>query len=238
MKFNKLIRRYHIKEVTSTSLILYENISKVSNLTFLSADYQSSGKGRGEHIWSSNAGENLLFSFVIKDKKIINEYKILSLSIASIITRYLESIKLKNVSIKWPNDIYINDKKVCGILLQGNISLGYIIVGVGLNVNQKKFDGLTATSLSNELNIPLSLKKIKRKLFSQIRRDLGFVRYFPRFLLEYAKARNYLMNKEVSYEINNKKYQGVVQGINDDASLLISNDGKIETIDCGEVFIL
>lgn len=236
MKFCKFIKKYHIEEVTSTSSILYENISKISNLTFLSTDYQTNGKGRSNHIWESSKGENLLFSFVIKDKKLIKEFKILSISLASMIAKYLISLKIKDVSIKWPNDVYVKDKKICGILLEGKFD-EFIIVGIGVNINQKEFGELNATSLSIELETPININRVKKEIYKEIKRDLGFVKYFPRFLLEYAKERNYLLNKEVDYEFNNKKYHGVVRDIDSDASLVIKSGEEIIKIDSGEVLL-
>lgn len=234
MKFSKLKHYYHIKEVSSTSLILYENIAQVSNLTFLSADYQSEGKGRSNHTWESEPYKNLLFSFVIKDPNILKYYRILSISIASIIAQELIRSGLENVKIKWPNDIYVKDKKICGILLQGNYEQ-FIICGVGVNVNQIDFNGLSATSIRNELGMEISVQKLEKSIYKCLKHDLKYFKYFPNIFVTYLRENNYLLGKEVSYEIAEKKYQGIAVGINDDGALIISRNGEKIYIDCGEV---
>ena len=90
--------------------------------------------------------------------------------IAVEVSKLLERYNIKNVSIKWPNDVLVNDKKICGILLEGQLP-NYLVIGVGLNVNQKEFpDGLRrpATSIRNELNKDIDLEDLKEQLFPNL----------------------------------------------------------------------
>ncbi len=158
-------KKIHYQRIDSTSTYLKNNYKKYDNLTFVSASYQENGKGRMNRKWISNTNENLMFSFLIKDKKLIEDYSSISLLIATSIYKVLKSLDVKNVSIKWPNDVYVNNKKICGILLESvanGSSIDCLVVGVGLNLNTKSFDNQTVikTGLfdSSNRNIKLRIK--------------------------------------------------------------------------------
>ena len=95
----------HMEEIDSTSAYLKRNYNDYENFTFLSCDYQSGGHGRSNKKWYSNKKENLLFSILIKDKKIISDYSSLSLVSAKAIMDVLVELGVNNVSYKWPNDV-------------------------------------------------------------------------------------------------------------------------------------
>ena len=129
--------------IDSTNLYLKQNYQNEDNFTFVSALFQNKGKGRNVRKWQSTSGDNLLFSLLIKDKNILKNYQCLSMLTATAIFKVLKSLSIENVSIKWPNDVYVNDKKICGILLEGisyDNELKAIVIGVGLNVNENSFN--------------------------------------------------------------------------------------------------
>ena len=152
------MRKIHFKKIDSTNTYLKENYQKLQNFTFVSASYQNKGHGRYNRVWESNKNENLMFSLLIKDKKLISMFSSLSLATSTAILKVLESYKLNNLSIKWPNDVYVKDKKICGILLESisnNTDIDVLVVGVGLNVNQKDFSdeiSYKTTSIYKEIN--------------------------------------------------------------------------------------
>ena len=150
----------HLNETDSTNRYLQQlcqeaGNNKVEEFTTICADYQTAGKGQRGNSWEAAKGANLLFSFVcyptfvpIRQQFVLSQ--LISLGIKETLDEYCSDI-----SIKWPNDIYWKEKKICGILiendLQGN-SIGRCISGIGLNVNQEVF-------LSDAPN-PISLKQI------------------------------------------------------------------------------
>ena len=163
------------KQIDSTNNYLKNSYKLLDNFTFVVADYQTNGKGRNDRVWSSEEGKNLMFSFLIKDQDLLKKHNALSIISAIEVAKLLEAYQFKDVSIKWPNDVLIADKKVCGILLEGQI-LEYIVVGVGLNVNQKVFpDGLRrpATSLSLEAKKDFNVDEIEKELFVTIVKNLS-----------------------------------------------------------------
>ena len=234
MKYHHL----HFEEIDSTNTYLKNSHKLLNNFTFVSTDYQSSGKGRNDRVWSSNPNENLMFSFLIKDSQLVKKYSALSIISACLIAELLESYQIKDVSIKWPNDVFIKDKKICGILLEGQI-LEYLVVGIGLNVNQKKFpEGLRrpATSMSLELRKNLDIEEIKSKLFPNIVNKLSNLN--EQECLEYFKNHNYLLNKRVRVLINDQPFVGEVIGIDDNFNIQILSNDMLLHIDSGELEIL
>ena len=228
----------HFDEIDSTNNYLKNSYKLLNDFTFVTADYQSKGKGRNDRVWSSNKGDNLMFSFLIKNPVLLRKYGALSLITAIEVANLLEAYNFKEVKIKWPNDVFINDKKVCGILLEGQI-LEYLVIGVGLNVNQKIFpDDLRrpATSLSLEMNKSFDIKEIEKELFSNIVNDYLSLNEKP--FLEYFRNHNYLLNKRVRVLINDEPFIGEVVGIDDNFYLQIKTRDMLLHIDSGEIEIL
>lgn len=143
----------YIKETTSTNdLIREEN----HNLSLIWAETQTKGRGQRGNSWESETGKNLTFSIMTHPTFLAAENQfILSKAVSLAIVDTLGVYGI-NAKIKWPNDIYVNDKKICGILIEcdvnGNGMLQRTIVGVGLNVNQKLFvsDAPNPTSMGLE----------------------------------------------------------------------------------------
>ena len=228
----------HFKEIDSTNNYLKNSYPLLSNFTFASTDYQSHGKGRNDRVWSSEPGENLMFSFLIKNEELMKKSTILSILTGVEVAREIEKYGIDNVSIKWPNDVLINDKKVCGILLEGQIP-NYLVIGVGLNVNQKAFpDGLRrpATSLSLELEKDVNIDELKERLFSNIVNNFTNIKESE--YAEYFRKHNYLQNKRVRVVINNEIFIGEVVGIDDSFCLQVLSNDMLLHIDSGEIEIL
>ncbi|MBO5795451.1 MAG: biotin--[acetyl-CoA-carboxylase] ligase [Bacteroides sp.] len=157
----------HLNETDSTNRYLQQlcqgaGNNKIEEFTTICADYQTAGKGQRGNSWEAAKGANLLFSFVcyptfvpIRQQFVLSQ--LISLGIKETLDEYCSDI-----SIKWPNDIYWKEKKICGILiendLQGN-SIGRCISGIGLNINQEVF-------LSDAPN-PISLKQITGKHYQR-----------------------------------------------------------------------
>ena len=228
----------HFDEINSTNDYLKNSYKLLNDLTFVSAGYQSHGKGRNDRLWVSEPNKNLMLSLLIKNQNIINKFSSLSIFAAVAIAKLLESYQVKNISIKWPNDVFVGDKKVCGILLEGQVP-EYVIMGVGLNVNQKIFPNnlrRPATSLSLELKKELNIEEIKEKLFGDIVKDL--LDYQENRYLEYFKEHNYLLNKRVRVIVNDHPFIGEVVGIDDNFFLQVRTSDMLLHIDSGEIEIL
>ena len=225
-------------EIDSTNLYIKKHYKELNNFSVVSSLFQTKGKGRNNHIWDSNPGENLLCSVLIKDKDIISKGGLISLITACSISNYLEKNKFSNVNIKWPNDIYINNKKIAGILLESQIP-EYVVIGIGLNVNQKEFIGdyhTSPTSLYLEKKDKYELDKIKGELLDLLIDNL--IKGDIDKKIEYFNLHNYLLNKKIRFIFNSTKYEGIVLGINNDFSLKVEISGEILNLNSGEVEIV
>ena len=154
-----------LSETDSTNNYLNDlsNKETLAEFTTVITDFQTSGKGQRGNSWESQRGENLLFSTILYPGFLdIRKQFLLSQLISLSIKDELESIT-DGFSIKWPNDIYWKNKKICGILIENDL-LGdrwaKSIAGIGINVNQEEFQ-------SNAPN-PVSLQQIMRKKFDKM----------------------------------------------------------------------
>lgn len=232
-----LYKTIHFKEIDSTNKYLKEYHQELENFTFVSTDYQNKGKGRNDRLWTSTRGENLLFSLLLKDEKYIKLGGLLSLIASISVSKILEEkYHLKDVQIKWPNDVYVNDKKICGILLGGQYP-SYIVIGVGLNVNQIEFKGdyrKTPTSIALELGKKIDISALKEPLYVALLENITTEKDY----IDYFNKHNYLLNKMVEVRIDNKEIVGKVVSVDNEYNLLIEFDNKIIKIISGEIKVL
>ena len=150
----------YIKQTPSTNELLWNKIreEKVPEGFIVHADFQMAGKGQLGNSWESKAGKNLLFSMVLYPQQVPPDKQFLLSQIVSIAIKNTLDKYVDNVTIKWPNDIYWNDKKIAGILIENSLQGKHIklsVIGIGLNVNQTEFE-------SNAPN-PISLRQIVHK---------------------------------------------------------------------------
>lgn len=110
--------------------------------TVVLAQYQSKGKGQGTNTWESQPGRNLLMSLVLAPVFLDAGKQFLVSKVVSLAIVDFLRAEVKNVSIKWPNDIYVGDKKIAGILIENSVkgrTLYATVAGIGLNLNQEQF---------------------------------------------------------------------------------------------------
>ena len=141
-----------LESIDSTNEECRRRISDIDNLSVVAAVSQTSGKGQRGNVWLSEPGKNLTFSIVLKfpinvmagelepmhayDQFVLSE--IAALSVVDLLAEHRIEAK-----IKWPNDIYIDDRKICGMLIENSLRGEWIqhsVIGIGLNVNQRNFD--------------------------------------------------------------------------------------------------
>ena len=152
-----------IDETHSTSSLLRETYDdSLPHLFTIRTDFQTAGRGQAGNSWESEKGKNLLFSTLLRypDVSAADQWR-LSMLVAVAVREAITSIlsplvsRLSPITIKWPNDIYYNDQKLVGILIENTLSgrqIAYTIAGVGINVNQTQW-------LSNAPN-PVSMSQI------------------------------------------------------------------------------
>jgi len=239
---------FFFKDLTSTN-VMASALLKDKNIpegSVIHASFQSSGKGQMGNKWESEDGKNLLMSIVLFPSMLVpaEQFYIsmtISLGICDFLKRYIPVCK-----IKWPNDIYVNNDKIAGILIENSIlgdTIEHSVAGIGLNINQKKF-------LSNAPN-PISLSMITGKDFdigtclTQLISDLD-KRYKQLISGEYGKIKEdyvsqlFRFNKWFNYRDLNSSYVGRIISITDFGRLKIEQkNGKTHEYNFKEVeFIL
>jgi BirA family biotin operon repressor/biotin-[acetyl-CoA-carboxylase] ligase len=153
-----------LPETKSTNSFAIELLSKEhpEEGCVIITDYQTQGKGTDTNTWESEKGKNLTLSLILYPKLVADQQFLLNKAISLGIYDFLVAeIPGHKISIKWPNDLYVEDKKICGILIQNSVmgnKLQYMVAGIGLNVNQTLF-------ISNAPN-PVSLKMITKQEYN------------------------------------------------------------------------
>lgn len=227
--YNNVMKIIHFDEIDSTNSYLIREADELDNMTLVETNYQTNGKGREERIWLANKNENAMFSILIKDKELIAKYPALSMLSALLVRNFLEIKGVKNATVKWPNDVYADGKKICGMLLQGQIP-NYLVIGIGINVNQREFLGkyrTVPTSISLETRKIVDLEAFKKDLYKYIEEKFDQFKkglYDP---LNEIRKYNYLKDKIIE--------QGKVLDINPDYSLKVETPEGIINITSGEV---
>lgn len=211
----------------------------MGDFTFVSADYQSAGRGRTGRSWESVPGENLMFSMLIKDKELVSKFGLLSVASAVAVMNAVKKLGVNGVSVKWPNDVYINGKKTCGILLEGVTIKGElkeVVIGIGLNVNQTEFGSVLhkATSLKLESGKDFKVKDVKKLVYKEIKTTFYSLKSSD-YAIEEAINNDYLKGKTVFSELSGEKKEVTVLGINRDGTLKVSSEGKELDVMSGEI---
>ena len=226
----------YFKELDSTNSYAKRNIQTLNNYDVIVADNQTSGRGRLSRTWHATS-DSLTFSIVIKDKRVINDFS--SLSLLSSVAIYNTLLKyVSNVSLKWPNDVIVNDKKICGILMEAVSSneLDSLILGIGININNDSFpQNINATSLHLETNKTFDKKVILKEFIANFEYLINENLNGNKTYLEIFRKNNYLLNKLVEANINNKKQIVLVKDILDDNRILVSYDNEEYALSTGEL---
>lgn len=218
--------------------------------TLIVAEMQTAGRGRRGRTWDSPAGSNLYFTLILRPDFAPDQASMLTLVMALAVARGVEQAMsgttLPHPQIKWPNDIVINGKKVCGILTEMGVrqnNIEHVLVGVGINVHKQEFaQDLVdkATSIEAECGQKVSRKKLLADIME------AFEEYYSTFekdenlesLMELYNRKLVNCNREVRVLDPQGEYTGVATGINDKGELCVTlPDGSTTQVYAGEVSV-
>lgn len=206
----------HIDETDSTNQWLRQRGGE--GVVVVWADHQTAGRGCGTNRWESERGQNLLFSVLLHPTEIeASRQFIISMAISLAIIRALSDYT-DGLSIKWPNDIYWHDRKLCGILIENQLRGACVkdcIIGVGVNINQRQF-------VSDAPN-PVSLRQI---LGRDVDREEVLKKILENFTLEQVDADDYralLYRRKgfFAYRDAEGDFEAELIGVEDDGHLLL-----------------
>lgn len=235
----------YFNQVASTNEFALELIRQnlAENGSVVVAEFQSKGRGQYGKSWISEPFENLMFSIVLRfvtksnpDPFIIN--KIATLTMYQVISKILPE---KQVRIKWPNDILVNTKKICGILVENNFSgssLNYSVIGIGLNVNQhyEHISSLNATSLVGSAGVEFDREALLKQILEQ------FEEVYNQFEAEQISDINKQFNEALfgyetigAFDIDGKIEMGMVLGCDAYGRLEIEMDSEVKAFQHGAI---
>ena len=229
-------------EVDSTNSEARRHISDIDNLSVVSALSQSQGRGQMGNTWSSAPGENLTFSIVMKPEGLnairARDQFVLSEAAALTIVEFLSGHDIQ-AEIKWPNDIYVGNRKICGMLIENSLrgdTISHSIIGIGLNVNQRNFDiNLpNPTSMAIVSGIGTDIRKALEEITDTFRSicetmlasSEGRTRLRSLYL-----SRLWRLDEEHSYveTATGKAFTGTIKGVSPTGRLLIETaDGSLK----------
>lgn len=204
--------------------------------TVVAAREQTNGRGRMEREWLASANENLTFSLLLCDEIEARKWPSSSMAAAVAVAGLLQKEGLP-ASLKWPNDVLVNGRKICGILAERTAQ--GLIIGIGLNVNMGSADHIDqpATSMQIETGRRFSVDELLRKLLNELSPQLDLWRQggFSKVRKNWEeKVPN--LGKNVTVRDGAIKRSGILAGFGEDGELLLRDDnGKINTIWAGDV---
>lgn len=191
---------------------------------------QTAGRGQLNNKWESEKFKNLTFSIGIIDLDfpVKDQFQLNIISSMAIAKTLNENFAI-NAAIKWPNDILIGGKKVCGILVETTLQKDLVysaVIGVGLNVNQERFETKNATSLINELGQAVDLEDLLIKFCENLehfifrKEDLnGLKRMYMDNLFQFKKMADYV--------VDDHKVRGEIIDISERGELIVNIDNEV-----------
>lgn len=215
--------------------------------TLVAAQEQSAAKGRRGRNWQAEAGSNVYMSIILRPQFSPEKASMLTLVMALSVAEALRELCGVQAAIKWPNDIVINRKKVCGILTEMALSLEngeiqYVVTGVGINLNQQEFPEEikdTATSVLKECQRAFSRAEVIAKVMECFERDYAL--FLKTFDLSAMKAEYEALlvnhNKQVRVLDAKGEYRGIARGIDNGGELLVETQEGIKRVYAGEVSV-
>lgn len=217
---------YHLDSVDSTNNFTAKLINDqiCQNGAVILADEQTAGKGQMGNTWESERGSNLLCSIAWRpDNLSVNDQSKLSWLVALILHKLMLRFGI-NAEIKWPNDIYVQKQKIAGILIENQIegkNISWVIVGIGLNVNQQVFQNVHATSMKNILGPTFTVKTVLSELIDLFNGYLNQWNTIQDGLKSEFEANLYQKNTRAIYRDKSGKFEGELMGVQDDGRIVI-----------------
>ena len=220
----------YLEETDSTNRYLKDiSLDASDDITVVWTTYQTAGKGQGGHKWESERGKNLLFSVLLHPVNVpVRKQFILSMAIALSIKNALTKYT-SDLSVKWPNDIYWQNKKICGILIENSISsAGFkdCILGPGIDVNQKFFysDAPNPVSLYQILNKETDIRQLLDSVIENLTIYLESI-----YSGEYMNVREeylaslYRRDGLYSYRDMDGEFRAYIKDVTDNGYLVLQN---------------
>ena len=210
------------------------NQTKIPFGTVIMAQYQYEGRGQRGSQWIGENGENLTFSILIDSTQLKNiPAFLLSKCVAISIKNFIRQLTNEYVSLKWPNDIYVDTKKIAGILIENQWKGSDIyasIIGIGINVNQIRFsNNLNATSLKLITNQHYNVEDLLSQFCESFNRFYSLILdgHFKKINEEYQSSL-FFLNKKCQFLIENNLEDVIIREVDDNGLIKLEKlNGEI-----------
>ncbi len=246
MNKKKIIK---FKSIDSTNRYGLDEFANLADKTLVVAEHQSSGRGRRGKSWISPKGVNVYASYIVKNISFPVYYAswIASLAVLDAVNQYSNNKQLFSPWIKWPNDIFCENRKISGTLCEvktgkGNQIAG-VVMGVGININMNANDlnkiDQPATSLMIECNNKIDIDEFVSVLYQSLNKFHALIiNSGTETLYKLWKKENLLIGKEVNIKRdNNECDSGIVLDINQDGNLVVNINNQTEILHSGDISI-
>ncbi|CAK6497598.1 Bifunctional ligase/repressor BirA [Pantoea sp. Nvir] len=231
-----------IPVIDSTNQYLLERMNELQSGDACIAEYQQAGRGRRGRQWFSPFGANLYMSMYWRLEQGPAAAMGLSLVIGIVIAEALQQLGAQDVRVKWPNDLYLQDRKLAGILVELTGKTGdaaQIVMGAGINLAMR---GAEAAQINQgwinlqEAGITIDRNDLAAKLINSLREALPlFERDGLAPFTERWKTLDNFINRPVKLLIGEREIQGIARGIDKQGGLLLEQDGEIKSWVGGEI---
>lgn len=241
--FDSEIHHFYKIGSTNTSAMAAAAAGAPEGNIFL-AEQQTAGRGRGSNLWLSPRSSGVYCSVVLRPALPPSDVLVLSLAAGLAVQAAIRQVDLRlNPDLKWPNDILIDGKKVCGILTEMNAEatrVRFIVVGVGINVNQPSFpEGLDAISLRQATGSEWSRVELVVALLKSLDREYRGIVANPGarqvILRRFAQNSSWVYDKAVTVTENGGSIQGVTEGLDERGFLRVRTETGSQTVLSGTV---
>lgn len=218
---------YHFESLPSTNSKLLELSKKnAKSWTVVSTFEQTAGKGYSGNQWTSEPNKNIAVSVLIKSELNYSELIYFNQWLCNTVAEYLKRFS-DEVYVKWPNDIIIHNKKVCGILIQTHRSESQlnIISGIGINVNQTNFKLLPkAGSLSTQSGQQFDLEEILSDLLTELVSSYRQIenREWENIFSNYNQNL-FRLNQASEFMIKEEEFEAIIRGVDESGQLILEN---------------
>jgi BirA family biotin operon repressor/biotin-[acetyl-CoA-carboxylase] ligase len=221
-------------------------VQSLENYTTVTTEIQTQGKGQRGNKWISEPHKNLILSTLIKDTLTIHSSIFdLNIAISMAIISALQHFKIPKISIKWPNDILADGKKIAGILIENSFigqNTVLSIVGIGLNVNQTNFDGFPkASSLKNITEKEFDKEEILHKIVQEIKQNCELICSGKSDVL-WRKYHEFLFRKEIPSVFENPdgtKFMGIIKQVLKNGKLqILLEDDSVKEFELKEISLI
>lgn len=251
----KLIQAYLKTENFGKQIIIYNEInstntcakemasSGISAGTVIVADMQNSGKGRLGRNFVSPKGKGLYMSVIMRPDFDIKTASLITSATACAVAGAVENLCGHDVKIKWVNDLYMNGRKICGILTEASLgmemrSLDYAVVGIGINVRSAEGSfsrdlRASATSIEDETGLKIDRNRLCAEVLNSLEKYISEIENRS-YIREY-RNREILTGNTITANVNGSTIIAFAEGIDDNANLIVKlPDGTIRHLNSGE----